>query len=64
MKANFYVPCRVVDTYIREDENRLEHYRSAYEPMAFNHLCSIWYKHQKHNLMFIHEYIKINNMEK
>ena len=62
-KADCYILCGNVDTYIKENENKLEHYKSAYQPVAFNtsHLCSIF---SYNNLMFTSEYIKINSMEK
>lgn len=48
-----------MDTYIKENEDKLGHYKSAYRRMAVNTSQSLMQYFFYNNLTFTYEYIKI-----
>lgn len=38
MKADCYILCGNVDKYMKENENKLDHYRTAHQPGHLTHL--------------------------
>lgn len=59
MKANLSILFRNVDTYIKENEDKLVHYKSAYWPMSANTSQSLMQYFFYNDLILTYEYTKI-----